>query len=105
MYPDVLMIKIRDNPAIPGIIAGVIALFFLRFWPPGGQAKNQDWTKTGSVSYSYLYSGTCTKFRVNSSSGYKTCPASGNRRRRWMPHDHKGSPGEPKIWLWVFEID
>jgi hypothetical protein len=43
-----------------------------------------------------LPSGTpCTKFRVNSSSGYKTCPANG---RLWMPLDCVGSPRQASQW-------
>jgi hypothetical protein len=59
-------------------------LYFLcfRFW------QQSDWTEIWSASYSYLL--VCTKFRVNSSSSYETCPANGWRRRTLR--DWIGSP-------------
>jgi hypothetical protein len=49
-----------------------------RFWPPGGQTKNQTGPKLGMwVTLTQWY--ICTKIRVNCSSGYETCPANGRR--------------------------
>jgi hypothetical protein len=51
---------------------------YFRFWPN----QELDWTKIWSVSYSCLVVH-MHRVRVNSSSGYKMCPANGCR----MPRD------------------
>jgi hypothetical protein len=47
-----------------------------RFWPPGGQAKNQIGLKFGLYSH-LTYGYICTEFQVNSHSSYEMCPANG----------------------------
>jgi hypothetical protein len=63
------------------------------WWP----SQESDWTGIFSASHSYLLWYICTKFQLNSSSGYKTCRA--NRRRRMMTPDTAWSQwlpaGEP----------
>jgi hypothetical protein len=51
-----------------------LGLLCFRFCPPGGQAKYHTGPKFGLwVTLTKWYR--CTKFQVNSSSGYKTCHA------------------------------
>jgi hypothetical protein len=64
--------KFGDDPAISSV---VIALFVFSVLAPWWPNQESDRTKIRSVSYSDLVVHVCTKFQVNSSSGYETCPA------------------------------